>query len=170
MFSLQRVKEIINLRNLFSSFSFSSLHFEKTNRQTMAKTGDEANEGTKTNVLTRSKAFQKLMDATFKSMDEDGHGSITKDELYAGVLMIHLKVAKFAGSAACYVCFNISSSFAINLIPLILTTRFVSLLLSLSHHQGRLVMNCLQQQTRTTLERSIGENLLKLYRCVVPKL
>ena len=95
----------------------------------MAKTGDKANEGTNTNVLTRSKAFQKLVDATFKSMDEDGHGSITKDELYAGVLMIHLKVAKFAGSAACYVSFNISSSFAINFITLILT-RFVSLLLS----------------------------------------
>lgn len=135
----------------------------------MAKTGDEANEGTNTNFLTRSKPFQKLVDATFKSMDEDGHGSITKDELYAGVLMIHLKVAKFAGSAACYVSFNISSSFEINFISLILT-RFVSLLLSLSHHQDRLVMNCLQQQTRTTLERSTGENLLKLYRCVVPKL
>jgi hypothetical protein len=35
-------------------------------------------------------------------MDSTGNGEVTKDELYAGLLIVHLKLAKFAGAAACY--------------------------------------------------------------------
>lgn len=36
-------------------------------------------------------------------MDIANKGEIDKVELYAGLLMIHLKIAKYAGPAACYV-------------------------------------------------------------------
>jgi hypothetical protein len=32
-----------------------------------------------------------------------GQDEISKDELYQGLLLVHLKLAKFAGAAACYV-------------------------------------------------------------------
>jgi hypothetical protein len=31
------------------------------------------------------------------------NGQVDKNELYMGLLMVHLKLAKFAGPAACYV-------------------------------------------------------------------
>ena len=55
------------------------------------------------NVMTRSKAFKVLVDKTFESMDIANKGEIDKVELYAGLLMIHLTIAKYAGPAACYV-------------------------------------------------------------------
>mmetsp|Transcript_38273 Transcript_38273/g.92597 ORF Transcript_38273/g.92597 Transcript_38273/m.92597 type:complete len:227 (+) Transcript_38273:96-776(+) len=54
------------------------------------------------NVLTESKPFQKVVESTFKSMDRTGNGHVSKDELYAGLLTVHLKLAKYAGAAACY--------------------------------------------------------------------
>ena len=54
-------------------------------------------------MLTRSKAFQKLASMTYDLMDTDKSGEIDKVELYAGLLMVHLKLAKYAGAAACYV-------------------------------------------------------------------
>lgn len=55
------------------------------------------------NVLTESKPFKLMVESTFKAMDGSGNGQVNKDELYAGLLMLHLKLAKFAGAAACYV-------------------------------------------------------------------
>jgi hypothetical protein len=37
----------------------------------------------------------------FKSIDIDGSGTIDKDELYLGVLMVHLELAKYVGPSAC---------------------------------------------------------------------
>eukprot|EP00980_Cylindrotheca_fusiformis_P005373 scaffold1143_cov96-Cylindrotheca_fusiformis.AAC.6 len=54
------------------------------------------------NKLTESKFFKKLVHSTFSAMDSSGGGEVSKDELYAGLLMVHLKLAKFAGAAACY--------------------------------------------------------------------
>jgi len=54
------------------------------------------------NMLTESKPFQMMVESTFKSMDRTGNGHVSKDELYAGLLLVHLKLAKFAGAAACY--------------------------------------------------------------------
>ena len=51
--------------------------------------------------LARNKRFQKLCDAVFESIDTDGSGSIDEKELYAGLLLIHLKLGAYAGPAAC---------------------------------------------------------------------
>jgi hypothetical protein len=37
----------------------------------------------------------------FNALDTDSSGSLTPDELYSGVLMIHLELAKYVGPAAC---------------------------------------------------------------------
>lgn len=59
-------------------------------------------EETKENFLTRSKAFKSLVKWAFTVCDTDKTGSIHKDELYTGVLLVHLKIAKYAGGAACF--------------------------------------------------------------------
>lgn len=43
-----------------------------------------------------------MVESTFASMDNTGNGEVTKDELFAGLLLVHLKLAKFAGAPACY--------------------------------------------------------------------
>mmetsp|Transcript_10986 Transcript_10986/g.23266 ORF Transcript_10986/g.23266 Transcript_10986/m.23266 type:complete len:211 (+) Transcript_10986:201-833(+) len=53
-------------------------------------------------MLAKSKMFKKLVHATFDHIDDNGNGVIEKDELYAGVLLMHIKLAKHAGPAACY--------------------------------------------------------------------
>ena len=53
------------------------------------------------NIWTRSKNFKKLTDWAFKTIDADGSGQVDKKELYTGLLMIHLKLATYAGPAAC---------------------------------------------------------------------
>lgn len=52
--------------------------------------------------LTRTSAFQKLCEWAFSVCDSNGTGSINKTELYAGFLLVHLNLAKYAGPAACY--------------------------------------------------------------------
>ena len=52
-------------------------------------------------MWTRSKNFKKLTDWAFKTIDADGSGQVDKKELYTGLLMIHLKLATYAGPAAC---------------------------------------------------------------------
>ena len=54
-------------------------------------------------MLTRSKPFQTLLKKTFEQVDTAKNNEVDKTELYAGLLMVHLKLAKFAGPAACYV-------------------------------------------------------------------
>jgi hypothetical protein len=54
------------------------------------------------NYLTRSKAFQTLVKKTFEQVDTAKNDEVDKNELYAGLLMVHLKLAKFCGPAACY--------------------------------------------------------------------
>ena len=56
-----------------------------------------------TNVLIRSKPFQKLVEWAFDVCDSDQTGEVGKPELYAGLLLVHLNLAKYAGPAACYV-------------------------------------------------------------------
>jgi hypothetical protein len=55
------------------------------------------------NFLTRLKAFQKLSDMSFDICDPDKTGAVGKSDLYAGVILVHLNLAKYAGPAACYV-------------------------------------------------------------------
>jgi hypothetical protein len=55
------------------------------------------------NILTRSKPFKMIVKKVFQDMDFEGNGQVDKNELYMGLLMVHLKLAKCAGPAACYV-------------------------------------------------------------------
>lgn len=52
--------------------------------------------------LTRSSAFQRLSHWAYSVCDADRTGKINQDELYAGVLLVHVNLAKYAGAAACY--------------------------------------------------------------------
>ena len=53
------------------------------------------------NLITRSKYFRSVAKRVFCDLDVDGSGTLDVDELYSGVLLVHLQLAKFAGSAAC---------------------------------------------------------------------
>jgi hypothetical protein len=52
--------------------------------------------------LTRTKAFKKLTKWAFSVCDSDKTGQLNKSELYAGLLLVHINLAKYAGAAACY--------------------------------------------------------------------
>lgn len=51
--------------------------------------------------FTRSARFQKMVDNVFVSIDTDNSGEVDKDELYAGLILIHLRLAAYVGPAAC---------------------------------------------------------------------
>ena len=104
---------------VFDSFMYSSFHhshhflfvnpsltltIDKVTTAPVASTQD-ASAGSKKkktgNMWTRSKNFKKLTDWAFKTIDADGSGQVDKKELYTGLLMIHLKLATYAGPAAC---------------------------------------------------------------------
>ena len=53
--------------------------------------------------LTRTKYFQRAIDAAFEQIDVDKSGDVTLEELYAGLLLIHLKMAAYVGAPACKV-------------------------------------------------------------------
>jgi len=52
--------------------------------------------------LTRSEAFRKAAEWAFAKCDTDGSGRLRRGELYAGVLLVHIQLAKYVGPAACY--------------------------------------------------------------------
>lgn len=49
----------------------------------------------------RTIQFQKLCDTAFDIVDADGSGTVDVNELYSGLLLIHLKLGTYAGPAAC---------------------------------------------------------------------
>jgi hypothetical protein len=55
----------------------------------------------KSSFLTRTKVFQKLSDKVFDKCS-GGNERVNPGEAYAGILMLHLKLSKYAGPAACY--------------------------------------------------------------------
>jgi hypothetical protein len=55
------------------------------------------------NFLTRSRRFHRLLDWAFSVCDSRRKGAIGESELYAGLLLVHLNLAKWAGPAACFV-------------------------------------------------------------------
>ena len=59
-------------------------------------------EGGGHSFLTGTAAFQRLAKSAFHECDVDSTGAINKTELYAGILLVHVKLAKYAGAAACY--------------------------------------------------------------------
>ena len=54
--------------------------------------------------LTSTTYFTKAIDSSFDMIDVDKSGDVTLEELYAGLLLIHLKMAVYVGSPACRVC------------------------------------------------------------------
>jgi len=53
-------------------------------------------------MLTKSHAFQVLVSKAFEVCDDSEDGVVDETELYAGLLLVHLNLAKYAGPAACY--------------------------------------------------------------------
>jgi len=51
---------------------------------------------------TRTRGFKRLCKWAFKTCDTSDSGEVSKGELYTGLLMVYLKIAKYAGPAACY--------------------------------------------------------------------
>jgi hypothetical protein len=52
--------------------------------------------------LTRTRSFKKLTKWAFSVCDSDKTGQLGKSELFAGLLLVHVNLAKYAGAAACY--------------------------------------------------------------------
>ena len=53
--------------------------------------------------LTSTQYFQKAVDSSFAMIDVDKSGDVTLEELYAGLLLVHLKMAIYVGAPACRV-------------------------------------------------------------------
>eukprot|EP00565_Helicotheca_tamesis_P002406 CAMPEP_0185740940 /NCGR_PEP_ID=MMETSP1171-20130828/38692_1 /TAXON_ID=374046 /ORGANISM="Helicotheca tamensis, Strain CCMP826" /LENGTH=245 /DNA_ID=CAMNT_0028412871 /DNA_START=596 /DNA_END=1333 /DNA_ORIENTATION=- len=51
---------------------------------------------------TQSKAFRRLVKNVFEVCDENKTGEISKTELYVGVLLTHVKLAKYLGAGATF--------------------------------------------------------------------
>jgi len=69
----------------------------KSSKQTKLKRTSAEKE----NFITRTKFFKGMAKRVFNDLDADGSGELDIDELYSGILMVHLQLAKFFGSAAC---------------------------------------------------------------------
>merc|ERR1712194_359985 len=88
----------------------STQHYPKTQRKMSSKAEKRAAAKEKLkekfnkagNMLTKSKWFQKKIDAAWAACDPDNSGSFNKDGLYTGIIYIHLKIAEKAGASACH--------------------------------------------------------------------
>lgn len=52
--------------------------------------------------LTKTYIFEYIVSKNFEIMDDSGDGVIDEAELYAGLLLMHISLAKNAGAAACF--------------------------------------------------------------------
>lgn len=67
---------------------------------------------TKSSWLTQTRYFQKVVDWSFDVIDSDDSGDVSLEELYSGLLLVHLKFAVYVGAPACRVsvCVSVSMS------------------------------------------------------------
>lgn len=93
-----------------STVTIGAVSAEETNPRTSGKgesvqvvkkekDADKAHGGM--SFFTRSKRFQKMVNDVFVSIDTDNSGEVDKKELYAGLILIHLRLAAYVGPAAC---------------------------------------------------------------------
>jgi hypothetical protein len=73
-----------------------------TTSTTAVVTPQSRNGSSKGNILTRTKLFSNLTKWSFEQCDLNHTQHINRDELYTGILLVHLQLAKYAGVAACY--------------------------------------------------------------------
>jgi len=76
---------------------------KKKKKRLVSKIKTVAKQGS--NILTRSKPFKTLVDKVFKACDTSKTGDVSKNELYVGLLLIHITLARYAGPAACFVSY-----------------------------------------------------------------
>eukprot|EP00978_Attheya_sp_CCMP212_P016100 scaffold41918_cov45-Attheya_sp.AAC.5 len=69
--------------------------------QAQAKSKSKTDISHSASFLGRSKYFRKLCKWAFHEIDTDNSGEVDEKELYSGLLLIHLKLATYAGPAAC---------------------------------------------------------------------
>jgi len=51
--------------------------------------------------LAKTSFFSRMCDKVFDFVDIDGNGTVDEKELYAGVLLLHLKLGSYVGAAGC---------------------------------------------------------------------
>lgn len=68
----------------------------------MPEPKNEEDDDENSSWITRSKPFKNVVKWAFGVCDNDSTGEIHKDELYTGVILVHLMIAKYAGAAACF--------------------------------------------------------------------
>jgi len=69
--------------------------------------GDKKKDGLKLkrtvgNFFQRTSAFKALVKSIFKDCDTSNSGEVGEDELYVGLLLVHLNLVKMVGGAACF--------------------------------------------------------------------
>ena len=67
----------------------------------------------KASYLTNTEYFRNTVNSAFDKIDVDKSGDVTLEELYAGLLLIHLKMAIYVGAPACRVSTYIYFSVAV---------------------------------------------------------
>ena len=103
-----------NLTPLFNRSNTDKQTSNNTKTKSISFKSNEANllrkDSTTTKLINQKKSwltsttyFQRAIDSSFDTIDVDSSGDVTLEELYAGLLLIHLKMAKYVGSAACRV-------------------------------------------------------------------
>jgi len=76
--------------------------FKKSKRSSLSKAASKKLISSKS-WLTSTKFFERRVDSAFSTIDVDKSGDVTCEELYAGLLLIHLKMAIYVGAPACRV-------------------------------------------------------------------
>ena len=93
-------------RQLFDSSSNTKKNSKQNQQQSSSKLRSSAISKLvkkKASYLTNTEYFRNTVNSAFDKIDVDKSGDVTLEELYAGLLLIHLKMAIYVGAPACRV-------------------------------------------------------------------